>query len=126
VAISLLLVAVSSACGGGDAKDAAPGEPSQSGSASTSPSTSPSGDAAPQSTSAAPVADAEHAVDPPGKRDGRLWSADILIQWAQPLSDETVRSIAKLKGVAHVERVGLGQVGIEIRVLTIAAVDPAA
>ncbi len=74
-------------------------------------------------TPAVPV-DPEHAVDPPGKRDGRLWSADILVQWDQPLDDALVKKIERLKGVAHTERIGLGQVSLENRVLTVASVDP--
>lgn len=73
-----------------------------------------------------PVADPAHAVEPPGKRDGRLWSADILVQWDKPLDDDLVEKIEKLKGVAHTERIGLGQVSLENRVLTVAAVDPGA
>lgn len=65
-----------------------------------------------------------HAVVPPGPREGRLWSADVLVQWDEPLSDEVVRRIDRLRGVARTERIGLGQVSIENRVLTIAAVDP--
>ena len=73
----------------------------------------------------APVADPDHAVDPPGERDGRLWSADILVQWDKPIDDELLARIEKLRGVAHTERIGLGQVSLENRVLTVAAVDPA-
>ena len=73
---------------------------------------------------AVPVADPAHAVDPPGKRDGRLWSADILVQWDKPLDADLVKKIEKLRGVAHTERIGLGQVSLENRVLTVASVDP--
>jgi hypothetical protein len=75
-------------------------------------------------TSTVPVADPAHAVDPPGERDGRLWSADILVQWDKPIDDELLERIEKLRGVAHTERIGLGQVSLENRVLTVAAVDP--
>ena len=75
-------------------------------------------------TSDTPVADPAHAVDPPGRRDGRLWSADVLVQWDKPLDDDLVEKIEKLKGVAHTERIGLGQVSLENRVLTVASVDP--
>lgn len=78
-----------------------------------------------QRPSPAPVADPAHAVDPPGERDGRLWSADILVQWDKPIDDELLERIEKLRGVAHTERIGLGQVSLENRVLTVAAVDPA-
>lgn len=74
----------------------------------------------------APVADPAHAVDPPGKRKDRLWSADILVQWDQALDASTIKKIERLKGVAHTERIGLGQVSLENRVLTVASVDPAA
>ena len=76
--------------------------------------------------STSPVADPDHAVDPPGRRRDRLWSADVLVQSDEPLDARTVRRIERLKGVAHTERIGLGQVSIENRVLTIAAVDPGA
>ena len=78
----------------------------------------------PSKSPTVPVADPAHAVDPPGERDGRLWSADILVQWDQPLDDDLVEQIEKLKGVAHTERIGLGQVSLENRVLTVASVDP--
>ena len=71
-----------------------------------------------------PVAAPEHAVDPPGKREGRLWSADILVQWDKAIDDDLLRQIGKLTGVAHTERIGLGQVSLENRVLTVASVDP--
>ncbi|MBC2932199.1 M15 family metallopeptidase [Nocardioides sp. zg-1228] len=73
-----------------------------------------------------PVADTDHAVDPPGERDGRLWSADVLVQWDKPIDDALLARIEDLRGVAHTERIGLGQVSLENRVLTVAAVDPGA
>ncbi len=79
-----------------------------------------------QTTPAKTGADPAHAVAAPGPRKGRLWSADILVQWDEPLDDELVAEIAGLEGVAHTERIGLGQVSLENRVLTIAAVDPGA
>lgn len=92
--------------------------------------TSPSSDAAPTSAapttsgSTVPVADPAHAVDPPGERDGRLWSADVLVQWDKPIDDALLERIESLRQVAHTERIGLGQVSLENRVLTVAAVDP--
>ena len=97
------------------------------GDAPTAPDPSPASEtpkATPSKTPTVPVADPAHAVDPPGERDGRLWSADILVQWDQPLDDDLVKKIEKLKGVAHTERIGLGQVSLENRVLTVASVDP--
>ena len=99
----------------------APAEPDPSQVAEKT-SRSPSATATPTT----PVADPAHAVKAPGKRDGRLWSADILVQWDKPLDDALVKQISRLKGVAHTERIGLGQVSLENRVLTIAAVDPGA
>ncbi len=92
--------------------DPAPAPPGTSGGSSAEPSV--------------PVADPAHAVDPPGPRADRLWSADVLVQGDEPLDDATVRRIERLPGVAHTERIGLGQVSLENRVLTVAAVDPAA
>ncbi|HSU02909.1 MAG TPA: M15 family metallopeptidase [Nocardioides sp.] len=111
-ALGLLLGACSDA---GTAPD--PDPSTASGTSSATPSTS--------TATTSQVADPAHAVDPPGKRDGRLWSADILVQWDQPLDDALVKQIERLDGVAHTERIGLGQVSLENRVLTVASVDPA-
>jgi hypothetical protein len=86
----------------------------------------PSASVSSDDPSTSPAADPAHAVEPPGRRRDRLWSADVLVQWDKPLSAATVRRIERLEGVAHTERIGLGQVSIENRVLTIAAVDPGA
>jgi hypothetical protein len=110
-ALALLLVACS---------DPAAREEPDATPASTTPDEEPS-----QRSSTVPVADPAHAVDPPGARDGRLWSADILVQWDKPIDDELLERIEELRGVAHTERIGLGQVSLENRVLTVAAVDPA-
>jgi hypothetical protein len=110
-ALTLLIVACS---------DPAAREEPDATPASTTPDEEPS-----QRSSTAPVADPAHAVDPPGARDGRLWSADILVQWDKPIDDELLERIEELRGVAHTERIGLGQVSLENRVLTVAAVDPA-
>lgn len=116
-AAAAALVLLLGACSGARST----GEPAPS--ASSDPYTGPSS-SEPPATPAVPVADPEHAVDPPGERDGRLWSADILVQWDQPLDDDLVEKIEKLRGVAHTERIGLGQVSLENRVLTVASVDP--
>ncbi|SEB97676.1 D-alanyl-D-alanine carboxypeptidase [Nocardioides exalbidus] len=117
VALSLLL----GACSGSDAPE---DEPPASGGTSDVPTDGPSPTTS--DTPVVPVADPAHAVDPPGEREGRLWSADVLVQWDKPLDDALVKKIDKLKGVAHTERIGLGQVSLENRVLTVAAVDPGA
>jgi hypothetical protein len=115
VAATAALVVLLGACSEPAATDPDP-EPASEPSATGGPSEDPS----------TPVADPEHAVDPPGKRKGRLWSADILLQWDQALDASTIKRIEKLEGVAHTERIGLGQVSLENRVLTVASVDPAA
>lgn len=78
----------------------------------------------PSASPTVPVADPAHAVEPPGERDGRLWSADILVQWDKPIDDALLQKIDRLKQVGHTERIGLGQVSLENRVLTVASVDP--
>ncbi len=113
VAAAAALTLLLGACSDGATTSEADPPPS-SGTTSPTPSTS----------TVVPVADPAHAVDPPGERDGRLWSADILVQWDRPLDDDLVKRIEKLKGVAHTERIGLGQVSLENRVLTVASVDP--
>ena len=83
--------------------------------------TSETPSAEPSKTPSVPVADPAHAVDPPGERDGRLWSADILVQWDKPLDDALVKRIERLKGVAahraHRPRAGQpGEPGADRRV----------
>jgi hypothetical protein len=115
MAATAVLGVLLGACSGPGASDAPDPTPTSE-TSSAEPSKSPS----------VPVADPAHAVDPPGERDGRLWSADILVQWDKPLDDALVKKIERLKGVAHTERIGLGQVSLENRVLTVASVDPGA
>jgi hypothetical protein len=78
-----------------------------------------------ESSTAAPVADPEHAVDPPGKRTGTLVGPDLRIYSQQPLSDELVERIAGNRRVDRVERISLGDFGVQNGVITVAAVDPA-
>ena len=117
-AVLALLVACSEPAAQGPDGD---GPTSSDGSATASRTPS-----ATESASTVPAADPENAVKAPGPRKDRLWSADILVQWDKPLSDATIKRIERLEGVAHTERIGLGQVSIENRVLTVAAVDPGA
>lgn len=112
-ALTLLLAACSET---GAEPEPDPAAPSSSAEPTKKPSEEPS---------TVPVADPDHAVDPPGERDGRLWSADILVQWDKTIDDELLERIERLPGVAHTERIGLGQVSLENRVLTVASVDPA-
>lgn len=117
LAVAAALVLLLGACSDGSSAEPDPTPASET--SGSDPSTGPG-----EPSSTPPVADPDHAVDPPGKRDGRLWSADILVQWDQPLDDALVKEIERLKGVAHTERIGLGQVSLENRVLTVASVDP--
>ncbi len=117
VALTAALALVLAACS--DQGTAADPDPSRAPTTSVTPTTR-----TPEPVGA--VADPAHAVEPPGRREGRLWSADILVQWDQALDDDLVRRVEKLEGVAHTERIGLAQVSLESRVLTVAAVDPGA
>jgi len=72
-----------------------------------------------------PVADPDHAVDPPGPLEDRLYRPDMLIFDQEPLSDDVVAQVRALPQVAAAETIGLGQVLIENRALRIAAVDGA-
>ena len=112
-AVLVLLAACSESSGDGDPSPSSGSPDAPAGEPSSTPTT-------------VPAADPENAVEPPGRRKDRLWSADVLVQWDKPLSDTTVARIERLRGVAHTERIGLGQVSIENRVLTVAAVDPGA
>ena len=94
-----------------------PGSPA----ASSSPSKPPPD---PPSSSAVPVADPEHAVDPPGPRKGALARADVLVYDPESLSEETITAIRSLDGVTGVESMALAQVSIENKVINVAAVHP--
>jgi hypothetical protein len=72
-----------------------------------------------------PVADPDHAVDPPGPLKGALVRADILIYAPESLSDGVVRRIGRLKHVRYAEQLSLASVAVEGRVFTVGAVDPA-
>ena len=76
-----------------------------------------------RSRPAIPVADPDHAVEPPGPLEDRLYRADMLIFDREPLSDEMVERIRDLPQVAAAEVIGLGNVAIENQALTVAAVD---
>ncbi|KRF12457.1 hypothetical protein ASG90_15960 [Nocardioides sp. Soil797] len=112
---------MAAACGDKDAnkKDDASATGSSSSDTSESPSesTSPSQDY--------PVADPDHAVDPPGPLEDSLEIADILVYSTKPLSDEMVEQIKGLKGVEAAEQFSMASVPIQNRVVTLAAVEPA-
>lgn len=103
------------ACGGDTSDDEPEGEPSASESAASP--TTPSSDY--------PVADPEHAVDPPGPLEESLEIADILVYSTKPLSPEMVEQIKGLKGVEAAEQFSMASIPIQNRVVTLASVDPA-
>jgi len=118
------VLALTAACGGSDARQAT--DPTTSpGSTSTSPGTTTRTSATPDpGSSATPVADPSHAVDPPGPRKGALGLADVLVYNGDSLSPSTVAAIRGLKGVQSVETLSLAEVPMENKVITVAAVDP--
>jgi len=87
----------------------------------TQPTDEPTG--SPTSSTANPLA--ENAVEAPGPLTDRLYRPDMLIFSRTELSDGMVQEIKRLREVAAVEPIGLGQVTIENRALTVAAVDGA-
>jgi hypothetical protein len=107
------VVAIAPACGSSPAKepDAAPSK-----SVTATPSDEPT----------APVADPEHAVDPPGPVQTPLENADILLVNPKGnVSDDLARRIDGLKGVTEVTELAVRQVVIESRIYNLAVVDPA-
>jgi hypothetical protein len=115
-----LALALTTACTGGDPVDAA-GEPEGTSSAETRPA----GEKSSTTDTPAPVADPEHAVDPPGRRTGTLVGPDLRIYSKEPLGDDLVERIAGNRRVERVERISLGDFGVQNGVITVAAVDPA-
>lgn len=123
VLAAALSLAVTTACSPGEGADSA-GEPETS----ISPTTqSPGGDDEGGSDDESPtaVADPDHAVDPPGRRTGTLVGPDLRIYSKEPLGDEVVEQIEGLRRVERVERISLGDFGVQNGVITVAAVDPA-
>ena len=108
---------------GGGTSATSPSRPSHSHSRSASASARPSAGATPTAP-ATPVADPEHAVEPPGPRKGNLGQADVLVYDPDSLSDETIKAIRGLDGVASAESLALAQVSIENKVINVAAVRP--
>ena len=111
------------------------GAPSTSPTSSASPSASPTslpkvgkpGQSATEAASEpAAVADAGHAVDPPGPRRGALVLADLMIKGQTALTPEVIERISALSTVKRSLVLSLGNVGIENRVINIGAVDPSA
>jgi hypothetical protein len=119
-ATATLLVLLAACSVDGTAEDSSPTPTAQRSSETSTDQPGPA-----EETTTVPAADPDHSVEPPGPRRGRLWSADILVQWDRTIDADLLRRIEKLRGVAHTERIGLGQVSLENRVLTVASVDAA-
>ena len=117
-----LVMVLAAACQDSTARDVSAPDPTRASSPAGPPSTS-SASPSPSST-VAPVADPEHAVDPPGPRRGNLGQADVLVYDPDSLSDETIKAIRALDGVTGVESLALAQVSLENKVINVAAVDP--
>jgi hypothetical protein len=121
-AACVAVVALAPACGNSPAKEP---ESAPSGSA-TSTATSTETSTAPTDEPTAPVADPEHAVDPPGPVETPLENADsLLLNPDGEVSDDLARRIAELDGVTAVAKLAIVQVSIENRIYDVAAVDPA-
>lgn len=126
---ALLLAAASLALAGCGSAPASAPDPSASPSVTPSlsvgvtPSASASGD---PSASATPiVVDPAHAVDPPGPLTDGLAGADLMVSRAEPFTAEQRQAMAGVAGVMETEELGLASVGIQNRVISVAAVDPA-
>ncbi len=88
------------------------------------PSSAPTGSSEATGSASASPSHQAHAVPPPGPLEGALRYADLLVSSREPLSADMVEAIGELEGVTGTEPLSLGQVGIENRVITVAAVDP--
>jgi hypothetical protein len=124
-----LVTALATACrdpSAGNAGEPDPTSPASTASPTTSrPTDRPSSRPTDRpSSTAPPVADPEHAVDPPGPRQGPLGPADVLVYDPASLSAEKVAAIRSLDGVTGVESLALAQVSIENKVINVAAVKP--
>lgn len=81
-------------------------------------------------TSDVPVADPDHAVDPPGPLEGPLLPADMLVYSREGITDDMIEEIESIevkgnKRVAATEQLALAQVAVENGVMLVASVDPA-
>ncbi|QIK74868.1 M15 family metallopeptidase [Nocardioides piscis] len=126
VAIAAAVLLLATACG--DEPSAEAPSPSPSASVSSPEASAAQGrkgtKASPASSETPTVADPEHAVEPPGPREGRLVYADLMIKDQDALDDELIEEINSLKSVRRSLVLSLGDVGIENRVINIGAVDP--
>jgi len=72
-----------------------------------------------------PVADPDHAVDPPPPFSGALVPADILVYDDVALDEDVVQRIRRIKGVSRVAQLSLANISLQNQVYTLGAVDPA-
>lgn len=108
--------AVTTACG------SSAGDDQRQASAPTTPGASGGGDGA---KGAAPVADPDMAVDPPGKLEGALRSSDFLVYSQGALDDGALEKMLDIEGVQQVEPLALASFYVDDAQVTYAAVDPA-
>ena len=103
-AIALLLLAMASACSDStsraDPVSPTVSESTPSASSTSSPSSDPS-----------QVVDPEHAVEAPGRFNGRLYAADMLVYGKDSMSPSTVGEIRRLQGVQQVDSAVDGRCG---------------
>ncbi|MGZ6752240.1 MAG: M15 family metallopeptidase [Nocardioides sp.] len=117
-AVVLPLALLGGGCQGGTADAHDPASTPAGASSGATPST--------PAASGSPVGDPDHAVaPPPARRQGRLYTADMLVYSQDALRPDMVARIKHLKGVTSVEQLSLANVSIENHALTVAAVDPA-
>ena len=127
--LSLLL----SSCGGSDADEDTEGAGASDVASAPSPATpakgggkdSEDGDGSTDGEQPTVGLDPAFAVDPPGRLKALPRTADILVQTQSGIPEQTLEEIRALPGVQDVEQFSMLQVGIENRVLNLAAVDPA-
>ena len=72
-----------------------------------------------------PTSSSPSSTPDPGKLEGPLLTADVLVTAATSIPSETVKELRAIQGVRAVEPLSLGSLSVEGRTLTIAAVDPA-
>ncbi|MEN8705913.1 MAG: M15 family metallopeptidase [Nocardioides marinisabuli] len=137
---ALVVVLLAAACGGTSGEEAPTGpEATEVADTSTAtdgedraasgdpggPSDSEDGDGSSDGEQPTVGLDPAFAVDPPGRLKDLPRTADILVQTRAGIPEETLAEIRDLEGVQDVEQFSMLQVGIENRVLNLAAVDPA-
>ncbi|WP_426243270.1 M15 family metallopeptidase [Nocardioides sp. LHG3406-4] len=125
VATGLVAALLALAACGEPVPAAPPETASTSGPVPSDSSSDSSAQPSPEGSAQPTVADPDHSVPPPGRLTKTLVPPDILVYSQQALPDKLTERIRKAKGVTDTERLSLAQVGIENRVITVGAVDPA-